>query len=825
MADVSVKMGVSGIQQFKSAMNDAQNSIKTLDAALKLNEKQLKAGANAEKTLEQSTNLLNQKMKEQKKIADNATAALKKMDADGVAPTSKAYQDMQRRLIEAESAMLDTQQAMNSLGQTAESTAQQAGKLEQSLGGLNKKVSLQQVIDGVGAITSGMEKAAKKAEDLGKKIWENITDSARWADDAATQAMILNMNVEDYQRYKKVFDTVGEITVQEWQKAKQKVQAAIYNPTDNQETILGLLGISTHEMQNGKYGLVQGAARNFEDVFWDIGETLRAKVASGEMTQDLADTYANALFGRGFAQMNPMFALGKEGFQEALDAQRVASEEAIEANAKLNDELNKLKGDFQTLEQEVMAGLSPALTKAAETLDSLLGRLLEYLDSEEGQQALDDMAKAVEGLFEDLGNIDPEAVVQGFADVFNGIVGGLQWMVENKSTLEGILTGIVTAWGLAKLTGGALDVLNLINGLKGLNTSAVAASGAAAGASWAGAFAEAVIAAAPWVVGLYTLLNPADSDAGELNPDQQQQQEHEQAWLNEVEKELGGEEQYDKLTSGAASELREMYAKGVLADDAATKIKNLYGIGESDEGPNQNYRLIGGTKGYNITDEQAEAAERAFDAYRKLLESADKNTGETEMLETIYAEKLNKMKDLFDGNSETVNELINLMKQGAKTGAEDIFATNNGRYIFDEEGNIAGYRMPENTGESVKIKRPKQKEFINEPAEVEVEPVAVDNAAELLEAQIGTVTVPAQVVYGEEDGSYANGLWSVPFDGYRAILHKGERVVPAREVAASRNFSSNLYVESMYMNNGQDAEGLAAAIASRNKRVMAGFGS
>ena len=43
MADVSVKMGVSGIQQFKQGMADAAASVKTLDAALQTNEKQLKA--------------------------------------------------------------------------------------------------------------------------------------------------------------------------------------------------------------------------------------------------------------------------------------------------------------------------------------------------------------------------------------------------------------------------------------------------------------------------------------------------------------------------------------------------------------------------------------------------------------------------------------------------------------------------------------------------------------------------------------------------------------------------------------------------------------
>ena len=47
MADVSVNVGVTGISQLKSGMSDAQASIKGLDAALKLNEKQLKASGNA----------------------------------------------------------------------------------------------------------------------------------------------------------------------------------------------------------------------------------------------------------------------------------------------------------------------------------------------------------------------------------------------------------------------------------------------------------------------------------------------------------------------------------------------------------------------------------------------------------------------------------------------------------------------------------------------------------------------------------------------------------------------------------------------------------
>lgn len=116
--------------------------------------------------------------------------------------------------------------------------------------------------------------------------------------------------------------------------------------------------------------------------------------------------------------------------------------------------------------------------------------------------------------------------------------------------------------------------------------------------------------------------------------------------------------------------------------------------------------------------------------------------------------------------------------------------------------------------------------FENNPVETPVTPEVDPGAASFIAEQIGAVTVPIIPGWGSVDvPEHANGLWSVPYDGYLAELHRGERVIPAREVAASRNFSSNLYIESMYMTNGQDAEGLAAAMAAAQRRTMSGYGS
>ncbi len=62
------------------------------------------------------------------------------------------------------------------------------------------------------------------------------------------------------------------------------------------------------------------------------------------------------------------------------------------------------------------------------------------------------------------------------------------------------------------------------------------------------------------------------------------------------------------------------------------------------------------------------------------------------------------------------------------------------------------------------------------------------------------------------DGSHANGLSYVPFDGYTALLHKGERVLTARENAAySSNLNTPIVIKmgDISVNGNPDATALA----------------
>ena len=77
--------------------------------------------------------------------------------------------------------------------------------------------------------------------------------------------------------------------------------------------------------------------------------------------------------------------------------------------------------------------------------------------------------------------------------------------------------------------------------------------------------------------------------------------------------------------------------------------------------------------------------------------------------------------------------------------------------------------------------------------------------------------------------SHAYGLNRVPYDGYRAILHEGERVLTAGEARASDAMSRNVTVNvsgQWSVRDDSDIDLIAARIADSLERALAaGVGS
>ena len=770
MPGIGVEMGVSGISQFKQQISEAQNTVKTYDSALKLAEKQMKATGDAETYLQSKTTALQGKLQAQQSAVKSAEAALKSMADSGVDKASAAYQKMEKSLLDAQAAVLDTQMDIQNIGAESTNAAGKTDRLASSLGGLNRTVSLETVISGLGRITDTMERGIQKAGELGEAIWNNVMNSAKWADDSETMALMYGIDLDTFLRMQKLVTNGMDTSVDAMLRSQTKLNKNI--GSGNKETLQYFreLGVAIATVTGESMDIVQ--RKDPADLFWEIGDAL----------MHMGDAYdkeaaSQAIFGRGWKELVPLFDKysSREAYEKALDSVKVNTEQEVSDLAALNDKVAELQGNIDTLTNKGWAALAPSLTGAADALSRLLGNVLDYLETPEGKEALNEMSESISGLFEDLEHIHPDSVVQNFQKVFDKIVGGFRWIKENK---DGVVTGIKAiagAFGLLKVSEGVLTFLQLINGAKGAlgggGGAAEAAAGAAGATSKGGIFSKA-----------FSFLKTP----------------------------FGQFASAEALIAYIGSEM----IKANMNDE---NLNAIYGDG------------TGGSVVDTMSEEAVKAAKRYWQVYEE--------TGSEAAM------------DARDRLQRTLQD------EGFYNDEQGVSLIEN---IFD---NWLNGMDPDGLGERLKArfqdgrKKPMDlseawKTFTDgKSIEVPTEPEAPENAAEMLRAQIGTVPVAVQPMfsgagYGGSTGGgsadlltdigyggfsrlwreHANGIPYVPWDGYAAILHKGERVVPAREVS-SRSYSSNMYFENVNINNGMDAEGLAAKIAAANRQIMSGTGN
>ena len=853
---VTTKMSVD-VSGFTTGIRQAQNSVKTLDAELKKNEAQYKATGNSEQYMEEKTRILQQKLNEQKTAAANAEKALKAMTDGGLTPADAEYQKMERTLLNAQAAMFTTQDAMNQLGSGALNASKSADQLADSVNSINKKVSLDSVIQGIGSITSALESAASKAVSLGQSIWDDIMDSARWADDAATMAQMYEIPLDTYLRMQKMVDEGMDTSVDAMLGAQTKLRKGIGKESKETISTLKELGLVVTEA-GGK------TAETFdkmlysdpEDMFW----------AAGQAIMNLGDAFdkeaaAQAVFGKSWRELIPLFTefSSKEEYNKALEGMNVNSEQAVEDLAALNDAMAKLESDFNVLKQEVLAGLAPALTEAANALSTLLQSIQDYLKTPEGQQALQDMRDAVSGLFSDLSKIDPEQVVEGFKKVFDGIVGGIQWLVEHKQDVVDALKWIVGGWAALKFTGGALKLYNLVVGLKGLGVGAGASAGAsgvgqvaggaaaasghaglagALGALAAPAAALAITGATVYLSGkIVADINDSANKAREVKSDENryanlsdEQKGYIQGFVRSIQHEQGGSDKIDDMLIGFAqrmgTDLMDVFDYTNTSGEKRNKLVDMLGMTEVDAA-----MAAAMIQAAGINPQGLPGFDNALGKWKDFQKNGRQDW-------SAAYQTLAGLGGFWDMSGTFVDGKFTI------PGFENYRPTMSGAVnVVPNPWELSGYAMTTNKPTRL------QNSYYNRLFDdldiktVDIGPGTWDPDAHKAESEAADAMNKAADVMTQMPASVAeamrsvplpvqlslfpkaNGMAYVPYDGYLASLHRGERIVPARENMSANNYNSNLYVESMIMNNGTDAAGLAASMAAAQRRTMTGFGS
>lgn len=444
---VNVKMGVSGVAQFKKNIKDAKEAVKTLDSQLALTEKQFKANGDSEEYMVKKTEELKAKLEAQKTVVDNAEKALKDMAEKGIDKSSKAYQDMYRQMLNAKGEMIDTQSAINGVADASADAATEVNTMSDQLDGIGKGISFENVTSGLEKITGGLEAAAKKAYKLGSTIAKEVLGVGGWADDINTRSKVLGVPVDELQRMEKtarLIDTDAETII----KARQKLLKNIGGGNSGALSALEALGIST---EGGDY----------ESIFWKAGEAIMNLGDEAEQ-----EAQANAIFGRSWHDLIPLFDAGREKYEEMNASWNVMSAEQIDQLNEMDDEYQKLQIAVEDLKREALSNFAKPMQTCLEAINGILGDISKWLGSEEGQQTVQ--------------------------SIMDGIRNALDWIMNNKESVATAIGAIAAAFvglktalfglNIAKTVSGLSNLLG--NGSKAASNGATQAAAAGSGGGW-----------------------------------------------------------------------------------------------------------------------------------------------------------------------------------------------------------------------------------------------------------------------------------------------------------------------------------------------------
>lgn len=340
MADISTRMSVSGLSEYRKAMKDAAASVKTLDTELKLNEAQYKANGDASTYMANKAGLLKKQIEEQTKVVQNAEAALKKMEQQGT-NSGSGYEKMRQQVYSSTQKLVEMRTEL----QQVEGGAKKA---DTELGRIGKGVSWENVTSGLKDITRQLESGAKAAINFGKRIARSAMDSTSWADDVLTRASQYGVDTETLQKMDRVAEFI-DTDVDTIIDAKDRM-------SKNRESLSDLLGISSD-------------GRPVDDVFWEAGEAIM-NLGDGF---DKAE-YAQKIFGRSWRELLPLFSAGREEYDALMNSQNVLTDEQVQKLGAADDAFKSVQQQAEMLKNQFWA----------DNADKITGLLQWLIDNKDG---------------------------------------------------------------------------------------------------------------------------------------------------------------------------------------------------------------------------------------------------------------------------------------------------------------------------------------------------------------------------------------------------------------------------------------------------------
>lgn len=346
MANASVKLGVE-YSEFKRGMKESQEAVKSLTEALKLNDEQMKLNGNEEEYLANKADLLKKQIAAQTEVVRNAEAALKALADGGTEKNSVAYRKMEQQVTRASTELTKMRNELKQVESGTAAAEKETSDMNDQLERIGHGVDWDNVTNGIHSIVTKLESGARAAVNFGKKMLRYVSNSAEWADELLTMSKQTGYSVEELQQMENVaeiIDTSTDAIIT----AKSRMRKAVADKDlSSVEEVLGI------KLDPGK---------DPDDLFWDVGEAI---MAMGDAYEQ--ESAAQAIFGRNWRELVPLFMTGREAYEQMLSEQRVLSDEDVGKLGEVSDELVKVNNEIERMKNQFIA----------DNADKILG-LLEW---------------------------------------------------------------------------------------------------------------------------------------------------------------------------------------------------------------------------------------------------------------------------------------------------------------------------------------------------------------------------------------------------------------------------------------------------------------
>lgn len=496
--EIKTTLKLEGEQEYRRQMSDAANAIKTLNSEEKLAEAQFERTGNKQELAASKAEILRKKIEEQKKAVAAAEAAIKQMTEKGIAPNDSAMLTWQRKLNNAKTSLVNMENQLDKteteLGQQ-ETALTDAGTAADNFGGaldsLDRQVTLENVAKAIDTVYDSLMGVVRGVARAAKALWDWETEGADWADELLTTASQTDFDVETLQawRYAAQFvDTEVEDIIKSQDKlskdlSKSKIKTEVVDAYD-------ALGVSAFD--------AAGKMRDTEDIFWDV---LAALAEVGDETEQNA--LAQTLLGKSFRDLKPLLDAGRAVWDQYVAEGRevaVVSADSVQALGELDDAQNKLTASLDKSKYEVLASLAPLFTQVSEAMATAVQAFNDFLQTEEGQKAMQDLADALSGIIKSLIGENGEGLqtlVEGATSAIDAMTGALEWIVDHQEAVATAILAIATALGTLKVASIGIKVAELAGNLKHLLGGFGGGGGTPTGTGGGG---WAVTSAAPGVI-------------------------------------------------------------------------------------------------------------------------------------------------------------------------------------------------------------------------------------------------------------------------------------------------------------------------------------